>query len=93
MNPSRDWSPRLIPSCKLYRGPVPATGPCDESLRLVPSCVATLMFQQIKITRMIKKTENITFLISRPRTSNMIDSCVSFNDGVFGVRVGMEVSV
>ena len=41
VNPSRDWSPRLIPSCKLYRGPVPATGPCDQSLRLVPSCVAT----------------------------------------------------
>ena len=42
MNPSRDWSPRLIPSCKLYRGPVPPTGPCNQSLRLVPSCVATL---------------------------------------------------
>ena len=41
VNPSRDLSPRLIPSCKLYRGPVPATGPCDQSLRLVPSCVAT----------------------------------------------------
>jgi len=27
VNPSRDWSPRLIPSCKLYKGPVPATGP------------------------------------------------------------------
>ena len=45
VNPSRDWSPRLIPSCKLYRGPVPATGPCDQSLRLVPSCVATLSIQ------------------------------------------------
>ena len=43
VNPSRNWSPRLIPSCKLYRGPVPATGPCDQSLRLVPSCVATLI--------------------------------------------------
>ena len=27
VNPSRDWSPRLIPSCKLYRGPFSATGP------------------------------------------------------------------
>ena len=27
VNPSRDWSPRLTPSCKLYKGPVPATGP------------------------------------------------------------------
>ena len=52
VNPSRDWSPRLIPSCKLYRGPVPATGPCDQSLRLVPSCVATLMRPcRIKATR------------------------------------------
>ena len=44
VNPSRDRSPRLIPSCKLYRGPVPATGPCDRSLRLVPSCVATFTY-------------------------------------------------
>ena len=34
VNPSRDWSPRLIPSCKLYRGPVPATSPCDWSPRV-----------------------------------------------------------
>lgn len=28
-----------------------------------------------------------TFLISRPRTSKMIDSCLSCNDGVWGVRL------
>ena len=58
VNPSRDWSPRLIPSCKLYRGPVPTTGPCDQSLRLVPSCVATL-----KRVRVTLKMSDTSFII------------------------------
>ena len=28
-NPSRDLSPRLVPSCKPYSGLVPETSPCD----------------------------------------------------------------
>ena len=55
VNPSRDRSPRLIPSCKLYRGPVPATGPCDQSLRLVPSCVATLRLIVLTSTSEVDK--------------------------------------
>ena len=33
-----------------------------------------------------------TFWIWKPRTSNRIDSWVSFNDGVSGVRVDMKIS-
>ena len=58
---------------------------------MLQSFIDELLQQNSNKKKKITITEENTFSISRSRTSTMTELCVSSNDGVFGVRVGLEV--